>query len=628
MTKLLDAPERPVRTGGPTGPRPVASSIARRIRNLLTSPKYGPVTVTAVLFVAIFIIGGVRYRGFFSGQVFLNLLVDNSYLIVLAVGMTFVILTGGIDLSVGAVVALSGMIAASLLQTGWSPAVVIPLILVLTSVLGLLVGLMIHIFKVQPFIATLAAMFLARGLCYVISQSSISITDATFVQLAVTRIPLGGNLSITPSVIIAVVVVAIAVWVLHATRFGRTVYAIGGGEQSGLLMGLPVARTKVLVYVISGLLLRPRRRAVHLLHAVGVSAHRDRHRARRDRRGRHRRHAAHRRLRVRARIGARRAGARRDPDDHHVRGHALVVVDEDLHRRAAAGVHHPAEGAHRQAALSRIGVGRGLRDAPGQDNRRNERARGREAGAQQRVSDRDDKARVATIFDVARLAGVSHQTVSRVLNDLPNVRPATRARVEQAIKQLRYVPSPAARALVTRRTRTLGLIVTGAPDYGPSSTALHFNEAARDARYSVITASMLETDAPSMRSAAELLVRQNVEAIVLIAAQRAALDALDGVELGVPIIAVASEDRGGMHRVWLDQYAGRPARGRPPHRPRPPGDPARRPGRRTRWMPRSACAAGRPPSASTGCPPASRSSATGRPAAATRTDARSPPTAR
>jgi DNA-binding LacI/PurR family transcriptional regulator len=172
------------------------------------------------------------------------------------------------------------------------------------------------------------------------------------------------------------------------------------------------------------------------------------------------------------------------------------------------------------------------------------------------VTDHDDKARAATIFDVARLAGVSHQTVSRVVNDLPNVRPATRARVEQAIKQLRYVPSPAARALVTRRTRTLGLIVTGAPDYGPSATALHFNEAARDARYAVITASMLETDAPSMRATAELLVRQNVEAIVLIAAQRADLDALDGIELGVPIIAVASENRGSMHRVWLDQYAG------------------------------------------------------------------------
>ena len=265
MTKLLDTatpPKRPVRTGADTGRagstgggRPSGTpgrGVGSGIRNLLTSPKYGPVIVTAVLFVAVFVIGGVRYRGFFSGQVFLNLLVDNSYLIVLAVGMTFVILTGGIDLSVGAVVALSGMIAASLLQTGWSPAVVIPLILVLTSVLGLLVGLMVHVFDVQPFIATLAAMFLARGLCYVISQNSISITDPTFVQLAVARIPLGGNLSITPSVIIALVTVAIAVWVLHATRFGRTVYAIGGGEQSGLLMGLPVARTKVLVYVISG----------------------------------------------------------------------------------------------------------------------------------------------------------------------------------------------------------------------------------------------------------------------------------------------------------------------------------------------------------------------------------------
>ena len=211
-----------------------------------------PLAGTLLLFVAMIIFGAVSYKAFLAPQVFLNLVIDNAFLLIVAVGMTFVILTGGIDLSVGAVVALSGMIAASLLQTGWSPAAVIPLILVLTSVLGLLVGLMIHVFKVQPFIATLAAMFLARGLCYVISQSSISITDPTFVQLAVSRIPLGGGMSITPSVIIALVVVAVAVWVLHATRFGRTVYAIGGGETSGLLMGLPVARTKVLVYVISG----------------------------------------------------------------------------------------------------------------------------------------------------------------------------------------------------------------------------------------------------------------------------------------------------------------------------------------------------------------------------------------
>ena len=238
--------------GTSSAPVDAGRRLLGRVASAFTSPKYGPVLVTLVLLIAVFLIGGSRYRGFVSGPVILNLFVDNAYLIVLAVGMTFVILTGGIDLSVGAVLALSTMIAASLLQSGWSAAVVIPLILVLTSVLGLLVGLMIHIFKIQPFIATLAAMFLARGLCYVISKDSISITDPVFVSLAQTRISFGGRMSITASVVIALLVVLVAFLVLHYSRLGRTVYAIGGGEQSGMLMGLPVARTKVLVYVISG----------------------------------------------------------------------------------------------------------------------------------------------------------------------------------------------------------------------------------------------------------------------------------------------------------------------------------------------------------------------------------------
>ena len=168
----------------------------------------------------------------------------------------------------------------------------------------------------------------------------------------------------------------------------------------------------------------------------------------------------------------------------------------------------------------------------------------------------DDKTRVATIFDVARLAGVSHQTVSRVLNDLPNVRPATRQRVEKAITALNYRPSPAARALVTRRSRTIGLITTGGPDYGPSSAVLHFNEAARSSRYAVSMASMLSSDPDSLRSAVELLLRQNVEAIVLIAAHRGALDTVQGIELGVPLIAVDSSGRAGFHSVAIDQYRG------------------------------------------------------------------------
>ena len=223
-----------------------------RVVDVFTSPKSGPILVTAVLFVIMFAIGGVRYHGFLSGQVFLNLLIDNAYLIVLAIGMSFVIITGGIDLSVGAVVALSTIIAARLLQANWDPIVVMVVILVTTSFLGLLVGLMIHVFDVQPFIATLAAMFLARGLCYIIAKESITIDNPFFVAMANVRFSLGYRLSITPSVLIALVALAVAVWVLQYTRFGRTAYAIGGSEQSGMLMGLPTSRTKVLVYAISG----------------------------------------------------------------------------------------------------------------------------------------------------------------------------------------------------------------------------------------------------------------------------------------------------------------------------------------------------------------------------------------
>jgi ribose/xylose/arabinose/galactoside ABC-type transport system permease subunit len=242
----------PEGTPGGTRQRPPVRGLHRFDRYLPNS-RYTSVLVTLALLIVTFAVGSARYRGFFSGQVVLNLFIDNAFLIVLAVGMTFVILTGGIDLSVGAVVALSTMIAASLLRDGWSPPSVIVVVLVVGTTLGLLSGLVIYYFDVQPFIATLAAMFLARGLCYVISTASISITDPFFVDMANARIPLGPGLRISPSVIVALAVVAIAFMVLHYTRTGRTVYAIGTGTQSAMLMGLPVRRTKILVYAISGL---------------------------------------------------------------------------------------------------------------------------------------------------------------------------------------------------------------------------------------------------------------------------------------------------------------------------------------------------------------------------------------
>jgi ribose/xylose/arabinose/galactoside ABC-type transport system permease subunit len=233
----------------PGGRRSKAGRLNGRFR---LDRRYLPVLGTLVVLVLMLVVGGSRYENFLSARVVSNLFINNSFLIVLAVGMTFVILTGGIDLSVGAVVALSGITTASLLQSGWPVAVVLAISVLIGTVLGLVVGLMVHVFEIQPFIATLAAMFLARGLCYVISLQSIPITNESFVALASWSQEFGDGWRITTSVAIALVVVAIAFYTLHYTQFGRTVYAIGGGEQSAMLMGLPVARTKVLVYVVSG----------------------------------------------------------------------------------------------------------------------------------------------------------------------------------------------------------------------------------------------------------------------------------------------------------------------------------------------------------------------------------------
>lgn len=179
-------------------PRAATKTAAPR-RQLRGNARYAPTLATLGLFLAMFAVGAGMYPSFLSGQVFLNLFIDNTFLIVLAVGMTFVILTGGIDLSVGAVVALSMMVAATLLQQGWNPAAVIVLVLLIGSTLGLAMGLIIHYFDIQPFIVTLAGMFLARGLCYVISLDSIPVTEGFFTGMAQAQIPLPGELFISPA---------------------------------------------------------------------------------------------------------------------------------------------------------------------------------------------------------------------------------------------------------------------------------------------------------------------------------------------------------------------------------------------------------------------------------------------
>ena len=217
--------------------------------------RYVPLLGTIAVFALTAGYGSIAYTGFFSAQVFLNLLIDNAFLCIVGVGMTFVILSGGIDLSVGSVVALSTMVSAVLVeQRHWSAASAIPLVLLIGTAFGALMGWLIQRFRLQPFIVTLAGMFLARGLCYLISIDSISITDATYTAISQARIPLAGvgSASITVGALLALAMVLLGLWLARSTAFGRCVYAIGGSESSALLMGLPVARTTVLVYTFSG----------------------------------------------------------------------------------------------------------------------------------------------------------------------------------------------------------------------------------------------------------------------------------------------------------------------------------------------------------------------------------------
>lgn len=210
-----------------------------------------PTFAAVVILLALLIGAQVRFSNFLTPGNLSALLLDNAYLLVLAVGMTFVILTGGIDLSVGSVMAFTGILGASLLSQGLPAVVVIPIVLAGGAAIGLVIGILVQYFDVQPFIASLAGLFLARGLAFVVSLASIRVEDPIVLWLQRTRLVVAGWY-ITPTGIIALLTVAIAFYVLHWTRFGRTVYAIGGGEQSARLMGLKVARTKVLVYVISG----------------------------------------------------------------------------------------------------------------------------------------------------------------------------------------------------------------------------------------------------------------------------------------------------------------------------------------------------------------------------------------
>lgn len=241
MTKLQATAQRPIERAG-------TWFTTFRSRHASWIPVFAALAILIAMFA-----GAQYYFGnFLTPRLISTLLLDNAYLLILAVGMTFVILTGGIDLSVGSVMAFTGILGASLVSQGVPASVAVPLMIVSGSLVGLLIGVLVHYFDVQPFIASLVGMFLARGLAFVVSLRSIKIEDESILWLQSSRFKLG-DWYITPTGIIALLVVIAGVLILQFTRFGRTIYAIGGNEQSARLMGLPVVRTKILAYVISGI---------------------------------------------------------------------------------------------------------------------------------------------------------------------------------------------------------------------------------------------------------------------------------------------------------------------------------------------------------------------------------------
>jgi DNA-binding LacI/PurR family transcriptional regulator len=158
--------------------------------------------------------------------------------------------------------------------------------------------------------------------------------------------------------------------------------------------------------------------------------------------------------------------------------------------------------------------------------------------------------------DVARVAGVSHQTVSRVINGMPNIRPATRERVEAAIKELGYRPNLAARALVTKRSATIGIIGTESGLYGPNSIHRSVEEAARTAGYFAGSVGLKEITPDALTDAIEHLMRQSVEGIVMIAGQRQALELIHQHDLGVPFVVVEGDLSRAKFAVGVDQHRG------------------------------------------------------------------------
>ena len=225
--------------------------------------------ITIALFIVMYIAGCAVYsqKGFAHLQTFLNILINNSGLLCVTCGMTCVMLTGGIDISVGSLIAMDCMfIAVGIEKWSMNPILLMILVLAIGVVFGLVQGFCVGYLKLQPFIVTMAGMFFGRGMTAVICTEQVSVSSSElFVKIAQAKIelPFGAYTNnrgvlqvpyVRIPVVIALIVLIVVFLMLKYTKFGRILYALGGSEQSAVMMGLDVAKTKLKAYVLSSVL--------------------------------------------------------------------------------------------------------------------------------------------------------------------------------------------------------------------------------------------------------------------------------------------------------------------------------------------------------------------------------------
>lgn len=219
-------------------------NISRRVLRFLS--KYYLIFTLAL----IFIVSSFLSPNFLTSQNLINIAIQNAMISIIAFGMLFVIVTGGIDLSVGSVMALSVCLCAGLLKQGMPVPIAILVIILVTGLCGAVSGGLVAFGGIEPFIATLAMQTIIRGITYMYQVGSVSVIENQSFLLS-----FGGNLGPIPVPIIYMIIIAAGLgFVLRKTTFGRRVYSIGGNKEAARLVGISVPKTIIFVYVLAGML--------------------------------------------------------------------------------------------------------------------------------------------------------------------------------------------------------------------------------------------------------------------------------------------------------------------------------------------------------------------------------------